>query len=303
MFAGTFSIDQVARVTRTEPSAAIAKLRELVDKSLIVAQHEGPSTRFLLLETLRAYAADQLEAAGEAQQLRDRHADVFADLAADIGDASRAANECESVAAGLMWMDNFREAFHWSVLNRNVERALRIPTELYDLAKWTATNEVLSWAQTATDLPGAEAHPRWSVAVACAAEAVWTRGDFNEAERLAERSLQHHGSHERPSLAWWVLGGVSLFSGDFAGAADRSRQMRAAAHASGHVVDEIIACGTIAFSQARLGDPSAATTLATALERARAHNNHAALAVVLTYSAITSHPVKHGSPMGIEPSR
>jgi len=52
----------------------------LVDKNLIRQSSVGGDARFTLLETIRAFAVDQLEAAGEAAEARRRHADYFLDL-------------------------------------------------------------------------------------------------------------------------------------------------------------------------------------------------------------------------------
>ena len=52
-------------------------LGSLVDKSLIRARDE----RFVMLETIREYAIERLEASGEADDLRRRHADYFLALA------------------------------------------------------------------------------------------------------------------------------------------------------------------------------------------------------------------------------
>src|SRR5690348_458475 len=57
-------------------------LGSLVDKSL-VRQQEGPDgePRFMMLETIREFAAEQLSAAGEAEQPRSGHAGYFLALA------------------------------------------------------------------------------------------------------------------------------------------------------------------------------------------------------------------------------
>ena len=51
----------------------------LVDRSLVV--YEAGADRYRLLETLRQYGADRLAEAGETEQIRERHARHFLDLA------------------------------------------------------------------------------------------------------------------------------------------------------------------------------------------------------------------------------
>ena len=56
----------------------IELLSSLVNKSLIVADTIGRSqARYRLLETIREYALEKLDEAGETARLRDRHLDLF----------------------------------------------------------------------------------------------------------------------------------------------------------------------------------------------------------------------------------
>jgi predicted ATPase/DNA-binding XRE family transcriptional regulator len=58
----------------------LAALRALVDKSLLRAE-AGGETRFTMLETIRDYARERLEANGEAATVRQRHARYFVAVA------------------------------------------------------------------------------------------------------------------------------------------------------------------------------------------------------------------------------
>ena len=68
-------------------------LGELVAKSmLVVVRTDQGRTRYELLETLRQYALEQLDAA-EAESARRRHAAYFAELAAALGQDLKAESE------------------------------------------------------------------------------------------------------------------------------------------------------------------------------------------------------------------
>jgi len=54
-------------------------LASLVDKSLVMADPHGESVRYRLLESTRVYAAEQLVAAGEREELASRHLRYFCD--------------------------------------------------------------------------------------------------------------------------------------------------------------------------------------------------------------------------------
>jgi DNA-binding CsgD family transcriptional regulator len=90
-------------------------LAALVDKSLV--RHEaqpGGEPRFGMLETIREYALARLEASGEAQALRRRHAAYFLALAEEAAPElqgprqvawfDRLAREHDNVRAALQWL-------------------------------------------------------------------------------------------------------------------------------------------------------------------------------------------------------
>jgi transcriptional regulator with AAA-type ATPase domain/predicted ATPase/DNA-binding SARP family transcriptional activator len=89
----------------------------LLDKSLVRQEiSTDPEPRFGMLETIREYALDQLDASGEGAEMRDRHLDYYLALAeeADAGLlGSRQVSWCDRLEVEH---DNIRAAFGW-VLN------------------------------------------------------------------------------------------------------------------------------------------------------------------------------------------
>src|SRR5574337_36243 len=117
VFAGGWTLEAAAAVTsdgsRTTSLEALDSLGRLVDRSMVVVDHEG-ATRYRMLETIRQYSADQLVASGEAVALRERHLDFYA----------RLADEAATGLAGpemMVWLtrldaevDNLRTALDWA---------------------------------------------------------------------------------------------------------------------------------------------------------------------------------------------
>jgi predicted ATPase/DNA-binding winged helix-turn-helix (wHTH) protein len=76
VFIGSFTLDDAcAIVGHGQPADVGDWMASLVDKSLVVANPSGPTLRYSLLETTRAYAQQKLAEAGEADTYRRRHAE------------------------------------------------------------------------------------------------------------------------------------------------------------------------------------------------------------------------------------
>jgi predicted ATPase len=79
-----------------------------VDKSLVVVEASSPgvetlhatSLRYRMLEPLRRYGQERLEESGEAQRVRERHAEYYLALA-EGADAREAERELNAALLGL----------------------------------------------------------------------------------------------------------------------------------------------------------------------------------------------------------
>lgn len=117
VFAGGCTVDAVEAVAVDNPArtSVLDQLGSLLDKSLL-GEVEDPNgePRFVMLETLREFGLEQLEASGEQETIRLRHADFFLALA-EQAEASLESTE------QVQWMnrmeqehDNLRAALEWS---------------------------------------------------------------------------------------------------------------------------------------------------------------------------------------------
>jgi predicted ATPase/DNA-binding NarL/FixJ family response regulator len=131
-FPGGFGLEAARSVAAAGPVArgdVLGALGRLVDKSLVVAAECGPEARYRLLETIREFAADRLEEAGEVAATRDRHlAHVLAfaegiepELRRDM-DAWRTRLELEQA--------NLRTALDWGLAAPDPEPGRRLAAAL-----------------------------------------------------------------------------------------------------------------------------------------------------------------------------
>ncbi len=118
VFAGGFALDAIVALAtdRLEPAAVQVTLHALIGKSLVRAETLSTGEqRFLLLETIREFALEQLRAQGEEQMIRQRHYVVYLDFA-------RVADSYVRTPAATPWLarlkseqDNLRAALQWTL--------------------------------------------------------------------------------------------------------------------------------------------------------------------------------------------
>jgi predicted ATPase/class 3 adenylate cyclase/DNA-binding CsgD family transcriptional regulator len=125
VFAGGFSFDaaqQVCAGTDVETYQVLDQLSLLVDKSLVVAELEDEErdARYRLLETMRAYAAARLAAAGEDAAVRAAHCVHYLNLVAEAGAQLEGPSQTESAALLDRDYANIRAALEWSHARGNI---------------------------------------------------------------------------------------------------------------------------------------------------------------------------------------
>jgi RNA polymerase sigma factor (TIGR02999 family) len=141
--------------------AVLDGLEALVDESLVLKKEAADgSYRFLTLETIREYALEHLEASGEADAARRRHATFFAELAE--------AAEPHLMSTGREpWLrrldaehNNLRAALAWTV-SADAELGLRLAGALRWFWYYRGHfGEGYHWATQLLALPGAAAPTR-----------------------------------------------------------------------------------------------------------------------------------------------
>src|SRR6185503_15885226 len=112
----TASLEAVQGVAATlEPLAdvdALTTLSALVDKSLVRSQATEGDTRVVMLETIRRFAAEKLEARGDlAEAARNAHAGYYTQFATDVRRTDRGQNHAASVDRLAAELENLEAAW------------------------------------------------------------------------------------------------------------------------------------------------------------------------------------------------
>ncbi len=184
----------------------------LVDKSMVIAQPDAGGTRYRLLETLRAYGAGRLVDDGS---LVRRHAEYFVELAELAAAGVQGPDEREWVDRFLPNADNLRVALEQTLLDRDIDRAIRLVTSLPEVLQFRIGHETTEWAERVLEVTPPD-HALFVAAVGAAARGAWSRGDFELAERLAARAQGRAPARGtgRSGYPADVAADVALYRGD-----------------------------------------------------------------------------------------
>jgi predicted ATPase/class 3 adenylate cyclase len=131
VFSGGWSLEAVEAICGVERSVSVLDdLARLVDKSLVNKEELDGEARFHMLETIRQYAEFKMFASEEVDEVKNRHRDWFMHLAETAEPKLRTGEQLLWLNRLEMEHDNLRAAIKWSIEQKHVEQALRLPSAL-----------------------------------------------------------------------------------------------------------------------------------------------------------------------------
>jgi tetratricopeptide (TPR) repeat protein len=227
VFAGGCTYQAAEQVCEASPDA----LQSLVDKSLVRRRVvDVPEPRFWMLETIRQYASEQLEASGEQVAVVERHGSFYARLSRDAEQGLRASERFEWVRRLDLERENLALSIARSLAEGHVARALEIASSLWDFWEARGPNEGRDWLNRAIDAAGGQA----------------------------------------PAKAHYALGHLVFFQGDYDGAAASLRTAADLARAEGDMETLVLALGVSSWVLAEREERDRAVAIASeCLESAR----------------------------------
>jgi predicted ATPase/class 3 adenylate cyclase len=278
VFAGGCTLDAAEAVCGGEgidPDTVFELLASLVARSLIVAGEHGLQTRYQVLETIRQYGEERLEAAGEAGRWRARHAGYYAGLLPRVREHAHDPGEEVFWAVRLAAeQDNLLAAWWWAIGTGNVDTAFEILAGFAPSEVWTSYPLLLA-GSAALELPGAAGRPGYPLALAVSAVFASMRSDGMGAEELSRRAADANASRDSPD--WRVEETVcaarsnnGITTGAFADAGRLAERAAALARAGGDLADASLQLTIAAGCHLLVGDAPPAVPLASeALDLAR----------------------------------
>jgi non-specific serine/threonine protein kinase len=224
VFSGGWTLGAAEAVCGSAGLDVLDGIASLVDKSLLRQRgEEDGESRFRMLDLVREFALEQLEANGWGDEARGEHARYFLRLAEEAGPELRGAEQAVWLERVGREHDNLRAALSL-LLERSPEEGVRLASALQRY--WHIRShytEGLSWIERALETGAAAPSVRVRL-LADAANMRWSLGDLEGAAFHARASLalaRELGDQMAAALALNTLGLI---------AADDSRFEEARAH-------------------------------------------------------------------------
>jgi predicted ATPase len=220
VFRGSFSLEAAAVVCGADLDA----LESLVVKNLVRRWGSG---RLGMLDTIREYALERLDASQEAEGARGRHAEFFLTTAESANlNPGKLASGGQRLDIAIAEQDNVRAALAWTLTSGSIELGLRLAIAM-DMF-WTAHDprEGIRWFAALLEYRGAEAAAAELRAHALRAygSGFALSGDNDAAERLWAQSLaifEQLGDEQGRAGLLLRLGNLAMWKGEL----DRARAL------------------------------------------------------------------------------
>ncbi len=166
-------------------------LDQLADQSLLRRLPDFDETRFLMLQTIREFAADRLEQSGEAAAIKDRHLQAFITLAEQAQPHVFGRQRKEWLDRLEMEQDNYRAALDWAIASGNARSALLLSASLWRFWQMRGhIHEGRSRVAQALALPSADHPSERLLALEAAGGLAYWQADMESAQRFYDECLE-----------------------------------------------------------------------------------------------------------------
>jgi predicted ATPase len=290
VFAGGCTLEAAEAICDAE----LDTLQSLVDKSLLRVREQG---RFWMLETIREYAQERLEASVDAEELRRRHADYFLALAEEaapqIWNYSR-----EWIDRLEQDHDNLRSATDWLASSGETQLVLRLLGAMAEF--WGIRGHISEGSRRLRSALEADDRPTPARAKALngAADMAMGRGDNSELRRWAEEALALHragGNAFGAAISVFQLGHSAADEGEYERARELAGEALELARQAGDATLVMLATWLLGWASKGLGHADTARRhYEDALDRARTLGNRNVQS--LTLEALSDFALERGRP-------
>ena len=236
VFAGGFDLNAAESICADElvdVDEILDLLSSLVDKSMVIADRGGQSTRYRQLETLRQYGEERLADRGDMARVRDRHLNYYAAISREARALEMGPRQLDGEAAFDDEWDNLRAAVAWGTVSDGQDAADDI---LYYTASYAFHRMQLEYVEWVERLlaTGREGATRPSRICEGAAAFAFTAGDLDGAIALCRRGIAENSDPDYVADCWQTM--ANAFLGQ--GLVEEALQALQAAEAAGAQTDD-----------------------------------------------------------------
>jgi predicted ATPase len=195
VFARGASLEQVEAVGGPAEDLGgdvIEALDQLADQSLLRRLPDFDEPRFLMLQTIREFAANRLEQTGEGAAIKDRHLEAFIAVAERAQPHMFGGRRKEWLDRLEMEHDNFRAALDWAIASGNARSALQLSAWLWRFWQMRGhIHEGRARVGQALALPQGSQHPAERLlALEAAGGLAYWQADMDSAQRFYDECLE-----------------------------------------------------------------------------------------------------------------
>jgi predicted ATPase/DNA-binding SARP family transcriptional activator len=252
VFAGSFTAADAAAVCDVAVESVTSALAQLTERSLVM---RVPDRRYVLLETLRAFGAEQLAATGRQELVGGRHARHLVEW---IERADRRLLEPgqSTIAEIDAAVPELHVALGWLLDNGEVQLAGRLVAALLDYGILRLRPDVLAWSERVTTADPDDRSPLAPVVWVVAAYAAWMAGDVSETGVRSARALTaaERSGNDVASEVFTIRGSFELFEGRLDSAV--RWYQRALDAAADDVAQRLFVAATAVLALAYADDPT-----------------------------------------------
>jgi len=235
VFVGGFTLEAAEAVTAEAVAAGAGGdaagdifegIAALADQSLLRPEAgPGGEPRYLMLETVREFADEQLAVRGEAEATRDAHAAYFLALAKDARVRIEGPQRPSARELVEREHDNLRAALGWAIERGDAETARGLAGALARF--WEVlgfVTEARGWLHRAVEMQGPSSPAAYAETLYFASGLAVAQNDLGRANALTAQALalaQRSEHRLGTALALLQLGQIAHWSGDHEGAGAR----------------------------------------------------------------------------------
>jgi non-specific serine/threonine protein kinase len=243
-------------LSEASPPSVLDLLAALIDKSLLqIEQAAGHETRFLMLETVREFAVERLEASGEEAATREAHAAHYLALAEAAATDARRASDRGWMRRLAAERPNLRAALDWLEQTGRTGAALQMSGALWhywyrlgDLAEGRSRLERALAAAPPDGDPVLRAR-----ALRGAGVLAWQSAEYDQSrERLEAALVAYRALGDQTGIAWVLNSLGCLFA--TVSAAEQAEAYMTEALAIFHELDDAVGIANLTCNLGELAE-------------------------------------------------